>query len=188
MSCAKWEWRIALEVEGDLPERESERVLEHLAGCARCRVFAAELRESQAALKDWGDAAVSEADLAAVRAGVEARIADEGRRQWWWVWAWVPAAAMAAVLVAAFVWASRPVERLEIAVHARVPAAPALLAEARRPARKARVVREVPARHPAPPVASEAPKAPVEVEPLKVKFLTDDPDVVIVWLIDRKGD
>jgi hypothetical protein len=47
------------------------------------------------------------------------------------------------------------------------------------------VVRSTP-----PPVVRRAPeiKPAVAAEPLLVKFFTNDPDVVIYWIIDQNGD
>lgn len=95
------------------------------------------------------------------------------RRRWPWV-----AAAAAAVIIAAVSWptAPAPVPSPPVAVLRPVPAAPVMPSVVKaQPVRQARRPRPKP--------------APQTAEPLMVKFFTDDPDVVIYWLIDPpKGE
>lgn len=187
MSCPKFERLIALSVEGDLDARNAKLVQEHLGECAACRELREELLGSQAVLKALNEDAIDPAVLGAVRRRVLERIEDT-RPSWWLAWRWKHAVAVgltAVVLAGVVLWPERRVPP---------PPAPAPMAEVRepvaehaseqrgadpgierRPVRKA--VKHVP-RKPAPPRG----------EPLVVKMLTDDPDVVIVWLIDQNGD
>jgi hypothetical protein len=169
MTCREYEPLIALYVEGDLNDRDVER---HLAECSDCRELLGDLRVSQAALKEL--ATVDAAFLSAVRSGVLARIADKRRI----VWPWIAAFAAAVVLIAAILTAPR-----KPALIAKAPVTgggtgllagrPSVIAQAAPKPKRSR-----PARRPrtAPP------------EPLVVKMLTDDPNIVIIWLVDQRGD
>jgi hypothetical protein len=183
MNCRDCRERIARD--GGGPEIES-----HLEGCADCREFQAGLRETLRFLRETHEWSLEETHLAAVRARVLERL--ESRRRWWPVWAAGLAAAAATLL--ALVWAvslHQRAERVETRFVAKPPAhtapverapgssaAPPVLAaeKAPRPKPPARV-----RRMPRPPIAEPA-------EPLMVKLVTDDPDVVIYWIIDAKGD
>ena len=186
MSCQAFESLIALYVEGDLTERNAPRVEEHLAVCAECRELLADLRASQAAMKKLGSEAVDGALLTAIRAGVLTRI--EGRRRM--IWPWVGAVAAALALVAIL---QAPPKRPPPSVHpvkiAQRPAPPAggadPLVRGRRP------------RRPSVGAASRAPvsrpgsrrlPAKERAPQLVVKMLTDDPDIVIIWLVDQTRD
>ena len=179
MNCQIFEPLIALYVEGDLPERDVPRVEAHIATCADCRDLLEDLRSSQAALKTLGSEAVDRALLTAVRAGVLSRI-DNRRRL---VWPWVAAATAALALLALCLAPSgRPAPERRPAVIAQAPLSPqpapeveAAVSRAAPPARSRR------RRRPAPD------KAPA-TEQLVVKMLTDDPDIVIIWLVDQIGD
>jgi len=137
----------------------------HLAVCAGCRELLEDLQASQAAVKELGAEPVDGALLTAVRAGVQAKIDDRGKR----VWPWVAAAATALALLAIFRAPSPPpAPKARPVTIAQVPkdsggAAP--LVSVRRPRRAPRS-RMRPAKGPAPP--------------LVVKMLTDDPNIVII--------
>lgn len=75
MNCQKYEALIALAVEGDLSERRAVSVADHLAACATCRQFAAELRESQATLRTAGFDDFTAATLTDLRQAVMNEIA-----------------------------------------------------------------------------------------------------------------
>ena len=77
MNCIAWEERVALYAGGD----PAEGVEEHLAECADCRAFCAEIRESLAVLRDEHGTAIDGAHFTAVRAGVIGEI-ERGRRTW----------------------------------------------------------------------------------------------------------
>ncbi|HET9130166.1 MAG TPA: zf-HC2 domain-containing protein, partial [Terriglobia bacterium] len=66
MNCKAWESLIALYVEGDLPASDLSRVVSHLDGCAACRYFADDLRESQSMFKTLRAGTVNSSDLAGV--------------------------------------------------------------------------------------------------------------------------
>jgi anti-sigma factor RsiW len=203
MSCERYEEPIALHVEGDLSPAESADVEAHLAGCAACAAFAGELRESQRALKALGQEDVDPAALAAVRRRVGQALGDRGAarpaRRPAALWA---LAAAAGVAVVAFVLqrpadgpppqppspsaAAPPVVTPPAgpaipspAVVASAPGGPAPAATSR-PARRATTVSE---EVPGPTVARNGDSE----SPLVIKLVTNDPDIVIYWLVEQNG-
>jgi hypothetical protein len=94
-------------------------------------------------------------------------------------WKWSSAAAALIITLGAAWWASRPVKpphivSIDVKVTGVVPQAEA-------PYVKADIPKMLtPARVPIVPVDN--------AEPLRVKMLTPDPDVVIYWLVDPKGE
>lgn len=174
MSCARWEEKIALYAEGDLPERDTRRVEEHLGECPECRRFAAALAESQLAVKSLRGEAPEAAALEAVRRRVLEQIASEPRVPgfaWGWAWKYGLAGLALAVTGGLWWWPSPSREAAPPAMVVELPRAP------------------VPAPPPAPaPKRRRVARPPVvPSEPLMLKLVTDDPNVVIVWLIDRNG-
>jgi len=173
MNCQAFEPLIALYIEGDLPGQDTPRVEAHLAVCAGCRELLEDLQASQAAVKELGAEAVDGALLAAVRAGVQAKI-DNRRKV---LWPWVAAAATALALLAMFRAPSPPPAHEErpvtIAQAPKDSGVEAPLVSVRRPRRTPRS-RIRPAKEHAPP--------------LVVKMLTNDPNIVIIWLVDQTGD
>ncbi len=170
MTCPEWEARIALAVEGDAPAGEVEA---HLAACPGCREFAEELRASQSAFKELREEAVDQAMLDAIRGRAMAAIAAAAPRRparWWWALA--PAAAAVAILLVMIM---------------RVP-------EPRAPAGGFRGAGFSPRGASAPLPASRAEARPRPKgrptsgrrEPLLMKIVTDDPDVVIYWIVEDK--
>lgn len=144
-------------------EMDEPGVAEHVRACGGCRDFANELAENAAALRSI------EVDLAsytALRARVMAAVRP--KRRFGRVWA---SAAAAVATCIALIWLTEPL---------RVPEPPRPLA----------VVYPIPA----PPVVREVVvkkkkhvRRPVLLEAIKI--LTDDPNVVIIWLVDdKKGD
>jgi len=165
MSCTRFEDQIALYVEGDLPDAQGLAV--HLEHCADCRGHLEALAESQAALKDLRHEPVDPAVLAAVRARVMERVMAPRR-----IWGWrVALAAVAAAVVLVALLEREPVRPIaplpKLQVPAAVPPPPPVVRAALPPKRRAR-----------PRVA--------EPEPLVVKIVTDDPDIVIYWIADNK--
>ena len=179
MTCRDYEPLIALYVEGDLNDRDVER---HLAECSDCRELLEDFRASQAALKEL--ASVDAAFLSAVRSGVLAKIETRRRTAWPWIAAFVAAAALiVAVLMAPrkpTLIAKLPVSAgsgVDPLVRSRPPGRPLVIAQAAPKAKRSRPAGRLRTRRPAPPP-----------EPLVVKMLTDDPNIVIIWLVDQSGD
>ena len=164
MTCAEWQEKIAA-------EEIDAGVRAHLAWCGKCAEFARELEANAAALRG---SAAPDAAYAAVRARVLAEVRRPRRR---WVWAWVGAAAAAIVLAAVLLanpWPATPPPQLSYAATPpRIEAPPPIHAVKRR-----HTVREAPPRR-------ELARAE---QPMTIKLQTADPDVVIYWIVDGKGE
>jgi len=190
MRCEEYKERIALLAGGELPEREREDVERHLAECAECRELVEELGGIRGLLVELSREAAPEETLEQVRIDVRRRLANRSQR-----WLWAAAAAAAAVVVAVGVeWLNRADTVPPPPLVVRAPEAPPLLetipAPEVSPAPEAPVMREsASVREPVSPdvpvqkaVATTGPR-----EPLVVKFLTDDPDIVIYWIAEQTG-
>jgi hypothetical protein len=163
------------------PAAEAE-VRQHLAECAGCRDSAGGIEDSLALLRSAHEEPIAAGHYTAVRAGVLARLERERRTWRRWAWAAGPAAGLAVAAAATFV-ALRPVEKARVTVAAvRRPEAPAAASRTHE-----EVVPPVPAPRPRVRRAA-APRPRQPVEPLVVKLITNDPDVVIYWIADRKGE
>jgi anti-sigma factor RsiW len=173
MSCHGFENLIALDAEEDLAPPEATRLREHLEACAGCRALAQSVRESQAALKTLADGALDEAAVERWRRGVLARIDSEPRRRaLGWRWAWVPAMALLALVAVLQLLPRRTPQ---------TPPTPAPLA--------------LMTPSPAPPVIAHARRRPhgrPTPKPaggdLTVRLETPDPNVVIYWIVERRGN
>jgi hypothetical protein len=195
MNCVDWEERIALYAGGDLAPAEAPPVERHVAECTACRVLLSGLRESLSLVREAHGEPVDAAHFAAVRARVLAELEDGPARRWRLGWVYAMAAAAAVLLV--FAW---PRQAKKSVALAPVPAAkfagsgagtvvrggppgPAL--------RHSRVLREAHARGPGSPLRTKGPAPPNPDhpgEPMVVKLLTSDPDVVIYWITGTKGE
>ena len=167
MKCSMDESLLALYAGGDLADEQVREVEKHLRDCPACRELAAGLAASQAALHSLRDEDLDASPLAEVRRRVMDRV-DAARPAWVFALRWwqaVPVGLAAAVLV--FVLYPRP----EIPP----PPGPPVVATAPPPEIRKPVLER--------PKVAEPPQ-----EPLLVKMFTDDPDIVIYWLIDPKGD
>lgn len=182
MSCSKFETEIALYAGGDLPAGRIARIESHLAECADCRALAEELRAEQALLLELRDEPLDEAMVAQVRQRVLAEVGAATRRPSRLYWKLALAAAL--ILAAVLAWprhhsgaSSQGYPVGPAASHAaqaeagRGPAAAHGAAPLVRKTRH-RLRRRVPADQPGPP--------------LLVQFVTDDPNIVIYWLVDQK--
>lgn len=144
-------------------ESDDAAMAEHMSVCTACRYFAHELAENAAALRSIE---VDAAAYTALRARVMAAV--QPKRRFGWLWA---AAASAVAVCITLIWLTAPL---------RVPAPP----------RPQAVVYPIPA----PPLVrtvvankKKQVRRPVLLEAIKI--LTDDPNVVIIWLVDdKKGD
>jgi anti-sigma factor RsiW len=180
MNCKDWEERIALSAGGDLDPALEAEVRQHLAECAGCRGLAGSIEDSLTLLRSAHEEPIAAGHYAAVRARVLDRVARE-RRPWRrWVWA---AGLAAGLAVAGVFLAMRSAEKPKVFVAAvrprvaqEVPVRPVEPVAATVPARRPRPRRTV------------APRPPQPVEPLVVKLITNDPNVVIYWIADRKEE
>jgi anti-sigma factor RsiW len=128
MTCTRYEADLALYVEHDLPEADVAAVEAHLRECATCPSFLAELRASQAQVKDLAAEEIDSEALAVMRvrtivAAARAR-RSRGPR---WVPAWAAAAAVVLAL-GALVWVVALASRFEpvrtVAVASPPPSVP----------------------------------------------------------------
>ena len=182
MSCAGWRERIALYVGGDLGDDDVREVELHLADCQQCREEAEQLRWTRSLLGELGEETPEESAVAAVRARVLERISEPRR----WRWAAPIAAGLFLTLGLSglyHLWLSEPPgsEPPQIVLAPiEVPSPP-----------PPPVVKQLPV--PPPPLSNTVQTASVkpmeaEVEPMVIKILTDDPNVVIYWLVGETGD
>ena len=137
----------------------------HLAGCPGCRSLADEVQANAHAMRAMGEEIIP---VAPVRL--------RPSQPWW---KWTSAAAAVIITLGAAWWASRPAKpphivSIDVKVAGVVP-------KAEVPYVKAEIPETLP-----PTIIRPVPVA--STEPLKVKMLTPDPDVVIYWLIDSKGE
>jgi len=180
MNCLDWEERIALEAGGDLPATEVSAVEQHLAACSECRAFRDALSGNLELLRQAHQAPIAEAQLAAVRARVMAEVTRPPRWRWVWLGGLAAAAVTAMLLVA--LRPARVVELPHVAVC--VPPAPAPPVLRPLPRGGGSVAARFPSRDRKGAVLASA----SEPEPLVVKMITTDPDVVIYWIADRTAD
>ncbi len=223
MNCHRWERRLALHVEGDLPPPRRGALERHLRECEACAALAEELGESQDLLKSLNADRVPDASLARVRREVLPRAAALQASPDWRLrleravmTALRPRyafSALAVVLAVAAALVSGRVpgpaiepDRPAVAVDAVPPRvesanasprteAPETTAEAPvavTVAHSEAAPVTVPAIAPPPAEARTTPVAdavtPAAVDPNRpstvVKLVTDDPNVIIYWLID----
>ena len=178
MNCSDWEQRIALHAGGDLPPAETAEVERHLRECAGCQVLASGMKQSLAMLKEAHDEPLAPAHFSTVRARVMAELEQKRRPLWAWAWSFGLAAAAVALLVTLALRPGRTPERRAPVVAVNHP--PVVVAH--EPAVPSPPHRRVVRRVVRPPIVPDTP----DPEPLIVKLQTDDPNVVIYWIADRK--
>ena len=211
MNCQEWEQSIALWVEGDLLSPDRERVGVHLSSCAACRSFADALAETQTQLKLMRNEDTEGAALQGVRTRVMEELeANRAGTRWLPGWGWTYACGGAAALLALSLgfWVlprdtsdfgvtirgpepvaegSTPSEAVPLVPSRPEPEAQAAVAEAGPPSPPPGVVGNS-VRDEYAEIISETRIEPVnEPEMFEVKLLTDDPNVVIYWLVDQDG-
>jgi len=185
MNCRDWEERIALYVGGDATPAEAAEVERHVGECAGCQVFASGMKQSMELLHGAHEEPLDAAHYAAVRARVITEI-ERGRAPWWrraWVYGLVASAVVVLVLVSVRPAPRRPREVARVTT----PPAPAL-APVASPAPSAN--QGVGSGPGGPPHirAHRRPNRRQPAETVLVKLETDNPDVVIYWIAERKGD
>ncbi|MGA2272883.1 MAG: zf-HC2 domain-containing protein [Bryobacteraceae bacterium] len=205
MSCAIWEERVALFAGGDLGTAEAAAVERHLSACAACSALAADLRLELDGLRAAHAEPLAAERYAAVRGRVLAELANPPRRRVVWAWAWAAALAVAAAAVLVVVMRKpaaipppEPPRLVAIVPKVERPAPPERGSNRSLRSRK-RIGWQAEA--PAPlgkvgqtlssvnqqvdPVLSRA----VEDSPVRmVQLATADPNVVIYWLFEEKGE
>jgi hypothetical protein len=174
MSCDFMERWAALAASNDLGEHEQAELAAHLDQCESCRTAAVDFSRIEADLAALKNELLDPAVYAAIRQGVLDRIPNPTN----WRMAAALALAAALILVTLAIWRDRrgqvaplPIQPPPLQVSA--PPSPAIA-----PAVELRA-KSVPRRH-----RRGALNPPAE-HPLVVKILTDDPDVVIIWLVDK---
>jgi anti-sigma factor RsiW len=172
MSCSKFETDIALYAGGDLPAGRIARIESHLAECADCRVLAEELR---ALVTGLSGEPLEDAMVAQVHQRV---MAELGRAGFSLRGALAPLLALAAALLLATVlmWPRHSAKPTAVA-HVETPHVTPVAPAAR--------TNIVPVRHRAARQRRRAPAAQPG-PPLLVQFVTDDPNIVVYWLINQK--
>lgn len=189
--CTGFEQLIALYVEGDLSEFDRDRVAVHLHECSSCWDLAEDLKESQAVFKSIREDVPDATALSVVRERVLSEVDELHSMTWFERFVFGGLRRKAALAsIALFIIGSGALWLMREPVD--VPAPPVLV-----------IVPPVPDIPPEPPVLAPVPRVvrrrvpeppPVLVaaakEPRQVamKFFTDDPNVIIYWLVDEKGD
>jgi anti-sigma factor RsiW len=151
------------------------RIESHLAECDACRALAAELRAEQALLGELRDQPLEDAMLAQVRQRVLAEVGVATRQPSRLYWKLALAAAL--VLTAILVWPRHAVKQTPAASNTAQAEAGSVPAAAHGAAPLARKVRH--RRHGRTPAPQPGP-------PLLVQFVTDNPNIVVYWLVDQK--
>ena len=186
MNCGNWEERIALYLGGDLDAAESAEVERHLGECVGCQVFASGMKDTLAFLRDVHREEIAPAHFTAMRTRVLERL--EGRRKRTWVCGLVAAAALAVVLAVTLTPRGTRTPQHTAVV---TPAPPSAPPRVETPIVHAEVAKR-PRRRPHVPVAlaRTSPKVPAATpaEPLMVKMETSDPNVIIYWQVDSRGE
>jgi hypothetical protein len=183
MNCQEWEERIALYAAGDAGAGEAGETERHIAGCAGCQAFWRELQQSLEWLREAHREPIAPAHYAAVRARVMARM-KSGHAPWW-KQVWVYGVGIAAVVVAALMMLPRP--------HAQSPqVAMVMPAAVERTTDAGQGAGSRPGGLPHQAVgrrgALRARPPHRQAETILVKLETDNPDVVIYWIAEKKGD
>jgi hypothetical protein len=191
--CSDFEQLIALYVEEDLSVPERGRVEVHLKECSSCWDLAEDLKESQAVFKSIREDVPDATALSVVRERVLGEVGELHAMTWFerFVFGGLRRkAALASIALflagSGALWMSRTPDVVPAPpVIVVVPPVPDLPPEtAPVPVAPRRVRPRVP--EPAPVLVAAAP--PEEPKQVAIKFLTDDPNIIIYWLVDEKGD
>jgi hypothetical protein len=207
---------LALYVEADLPEAQMERVSTHLVDCPECRNVVAELTETQSVFKSIRQDIAPASVHARVREHVinEVMRTPSGwslrleRLVCGIRWRYAICGVALMVIAGAMFWEFHHVEQPASVANVNVasdrasvsepqrdlPLNNANIAEANPPVRKTRK-RVVDTRKPVvePVALTQMEPAPINEEKdessrsVMVKLMTDDPGIVIYWIVDQKG-
>ena len=214
MNCLEFRTEIALYVEGDLIPNRSRRVERHLAGCTECCALADDLRDSQAEIRQLRNEIVDASSLNRVRANVLEQVRTINERRTWfersfiWLWAfrfWQAAlATVALALLAASIWrlTYNATPAVPIARQFDVQTPPSLQPETLslqtidgsvpgKALTRASVARRSRRTHPVKQLTVPSREQNMDGQDnqsrdVLVKIMTDDPNVIIYWLIDQK--
>jgi|HubBroStandDraft_6_1064221.scaffolds.fasta_scaffold348123_2 hypothetical protein len=190
MNCFEWEERIALYSGGDLSPAEAQALERHVADCASCQLLLSGLRASLSLVQEAHSEPIDAAHFAAVRARVLAELEHAPAYRWRFArrFAWTCAMA-AAVVVLIAVWP--PVEQRMILPMPSAPMAAPVATVA--PAPTMRAISPAPVSLPigpatVTPVQQRTRPQAAPTETVLVKLETDNPDVVIYWIAETKGE
>jgi len=188
MKCPDFEKLIALDLERDLPERKGKAVAEHLKACRPCQEFLEKVKATQTLLKSLAQESVDDGVLQEVRQSVLKRLPAEEERQGFPVWRYALGAGVTAVMVLAAITLWRPsndrvrdVTRAapnQTATEAGRQQSPTLTLRSSVRATKRRSALHRRRYFNSSLTASE------RRQQLTIKVVTDDPNVVIYWLVD----
>lgn len=196
MSCRDFEQQIALYVGDDLSSSERDRTEAHLRECSSCRALAEDIRESQAIFKSMRQDIPDAAAFAQLRERVTGDVGRLGSMSWlerFLFGGLGRKAALAGLVLAIGGFATFRLTQPETAS----PRSLTVVESNTTPPRilSTRVYEsQPPAAPPAPKrVRRSTPKTEVDAsgdraEQVPMKFLTDDPNIIIYWLVDEKGD
>jgi hypothetical protein len=213
MKCRYSENDIALFVEGDLEPAKAAELEIHLVTCEACRELEADVRESQTVLKSLRQETVSSAALSFVRNRVLEEVSKTRVRPVWgrWVYALAGAMFVAVLSVSVILHSGKATKTTPLLGQEGVAAPsnnipvplkgadgvvrsgiPLMQVEPSAPAKVAS--RHSLDRRSHPSFSKEGNKvviterAPSETPTeVVVKLLTDDPNIVIYWLVDQKN-
>jgi len=215
MKCRAMEPLIALYIEADLAASDRRRVESHLKDCKACSCLAEDLRESQFMFKTLRAGTVNSSDLADVRERVLNEVGDLEPAPGWVVTMHrlffaglrrrnAIAGVLLAALITGSVWYSETRAVQEVGKEAPVDVAsfeapaPVDLQNVTPPSVVApRIVNRaepiaIAEVLPAEDLEVRAIEEPVPPEPqvsqIPMKFVTDDPNIIIYWLPSDKGD
>jgi anti-sigma factor RsiW len=216
MKCRYSENDIALYVEGDLPLSRVRELHAHVAACSECRELAADLRESQLVFKSLRQETVTAAALSSVRSRVLDEIGGAAIRPAWGRWVYALAGGLFLVMMfVGVMWEMKKVNTVPgpvlsqggvAALSTEQPRSGSMEVEPITPPAPVKNASNHFVRgrsHPSltregsitlPPVFPDSspaiPPDTAPVEPPKqimVKLLTEDPNIVIYWLVDQNG-
>jgi len=213
MKCTALESYIALYVEGDLPLSDQRRVETHLQSCTACNGLAEDLRESQSVFKVLRAASVNSSHLAGVRVRVLNQVGELEPAPGWVVTMHrlfffglrrrnAIAGVLLAVLTSGTVWYSqsrgeRKNDAPVVVAMLEVPPSALVSEVIDPPADVTPVVKRIPPVQVLEVLPVEMPEVqsmdePEQVQPqisqIPMKFVTDDPNIIIYWLPTDKGD
>ena len=187
MACHEFEQLVALFVEDDLPPTERGHTEAHLRVCAACAHLAEELKESQSVFKSIRQQVPTQTMLTVVRTRV---LEQAHTRVSWFERIFLSAFGQRATLAglallllgssALWVWK----QPADVPTPETPPVTPVLQSPVLTPAVETHVAEVRPVRRRHAPVVNRT-DVPKETT---IKWLTDDPNIVIYWLVEEKGD
>ena len=191
MNCNGFDQLVALYVEEDLSGSERARVEAHLKECSSCWDLAEDLRQSQSLFKMIREDVPDETALAALRDRVLGQVSGLESMTWFERVIYggfrrkVALASVALLMIGSgALWLVRepdvaPKAPAIVVVPPSIPEPPPEPLPPQEP-KPVRLPEAVP-----PPVLAAEIEEPRQVA---IKFLTDDPNIIIYWLVDEKGD